>query len=1260
MTKHTRAGRRAVRGAPLSSTMSEAAATQLDERLSDAQRLLEKWCQPGALTLPEVKARLPSRDAPYEEHTQPDDAWTGFRVRRRLPIPGMVFETITSRAPVATLALFPEIARACITVEKRLYLWDYARGEHAFEFHELPSDDLILSVGLVRVRPGVFVDTIQHVLVLSIGPTAVEGRRVVLLGIQTTDTGIKLYETGMQASTNGVVMRSIHGTDTGRVFCVGSDQCVHELVYQAQEGWFYSRCYLRNITQPHLANLLPSFFKADKKISMVSVDNARRLLYVLRDGDQIDVYALGHGRVPSHTGSMYGVTRQAGLLHSQQQVGPIIWLGPTEPDPRSSVCLVAVTERGYRLYLDDFQRRSWAQLAVRIPPGTQPCRATSALYADGVFLCACASGSDAQLYAVGPSTPASNTTLTYASGMHPAWQEGATLIPLGVGGAPPVLAEAPHHTLLHGAVSRPCAAQVMAPARTFYVLDANGLTEIVERRPADVLSYLLLGSAASVASVASAPAMVDFFSRHGPVEACMCALALAAQHPYMATSRPDDVAHAIRVFFGPLGAWPAEQRVPAPLHAPRSARLEALACYLACLVRPVWLEPLVPAAFVEAKASGAPPIVGRLAGVLAHLAPLHAFLQRHTQLFDDERAERLGALLTRTMEACHFVLFLADHHLGPLAQALSPGMRAKLTSLTLAGLVATSEGRSVAQALVTALIESQSGARASVDAIAEALQAQCASFCSADDVRQYKASECLRHAVELDARLRAESSDSTAVTDELAHSLRLLLPGAAHLPWDKFEHVCTTYEQLRYATGVVALGLASAHAVDPADAAVSFRADGCPADEPMSHRHAMYALRRRIYALVLRALRDDAEAMRQALASDDALFHEELYTYMIAHGKTSELLSTPTPFLEDFLQGTPVLLDGQSLETYERRLRDLLWQWYVRQGEYLAAAQTLDALAHTDTYALHLYERIEYLALAVGNAKSVRQTAAYDLVGFATQLEEDLEVAQVQAKILSALPPVETLELDDTREHTRETAALLDRSLMDITTLYRHVAEPFGLLEEQLLILHTAQYHDASLVASLWEALVAREHNASAPAQAHRAVAALVTDVYVRLGGSHIACAVDIVLPLLERYAYDTYVVAQLGEQPAPSSLHWHAFSKGAGLPPGWAPRVLLEAGAPPDALFHVLQGLLSTAPAPWNTHTGVGYLLPDLADLADAWLRRAEHDRHVRFPAHEVEQALNDAVLQLTTRRFTRTDDALDARIEHIQALVHRVRRRF
>lgn len=37
--------------------MSDAAA-RLQQRLSDAQKFIEKWCQPGALTLPDVKARL--------------------------------------------------------------------------------------------------------------------------------------------------------------------------------------------------------------------------------------------------------------------------------------------------------------------------------------------------------------------------------------------------------------------------------------------------------------------------------------------------------------------------------------------------------------------------------------------------------------------------------------------------------------------------------------------------------------------------------------------------------------------------------------------------------------------------------------------------------------------------------------------------------------------------------------------------------------------------------------------------------------------------------------------------------------------------------------------------------------------------------------------------------------------------------------------------------------------------------------------------
>ncbi|WFD19497.1 hypothetical protein MCAP1_001729 [Malassezia caprae] len=1292
------------------------------QRLGDAQKVIAKWCQPRALALPDIKARLPPRDAPYEEHSQPDDAWAGFRVQRRLPIPSMVFETITSRAPVATLALFPEIGRACITVDHRLYLWDYAHGHNSFEHHELPSDELILSVGLVRARPGVFIDAIQHVLVLSTGPTATEGRRVLLLGVEMVKApsdeaaGIKLYETAMSASTNGVAMRNIQGTEGGRVFCLGSDHCVHELVYQAQESWFRSRCYMYNVTQPHLANLVPSFFRHEKRIRLITVDSARQLLYVLRDGDQIDVYSLPSrdaSRAPVHTGSMYGVARQAGLLHSQQEVGPIVWLGATEPDTRSSVCLVAVTERGYRIYLDDFQRRSWAQLAVRAPPGAAPAhraqgppvlpllagapgtapaapaqRATGALYARGVFLCAMSTNDmGSVLYAVGAPVPAANTTLTYAAGVGAAWQEGATRVPLGTGASAPVLAEAlpAPPADASGATLRPCVAQTTSPARVFFVLDSNGLTELVERRPADVLASLL-GSAAATGAVSTAPPIVDFFSRYGPVEACLCALALAARNAHVVPHERDEVAQAIRVFFGPLGAWPAEQRVPGLGGGSRSARYEALACYMACVLRSVWTEPLVPADFWRAGARAtSPPLVARgaLAAVLADLTPLHAFLQRHSQLMDDERTDvgQLQALAQRTMEACQFVLFLADHNMRAMGDALPAETRTRLTQLSLADLVTTADGRRVANDLVTALIESQSGARASVDAMAEALQARCAGFCSADDVRQYKASECLRNATELDRRLRAEEGAPSgaaprraAVDEQLSASLHLLLPSAAQLPLEKLEHVCATYQQLRYVRGVVSLALACARASDPADTAVAFRADGCPGDELASPRQSAYALRRRMYALVLQALqvlKDEAapsydEALALATQSDDALFHEELYTALVAAQRTDELLALHTPFLADFLQGTPVLLGGEPLDVYERRLRDLLWQWYVRQGDCLAAAETLDALAHTESYALRLHERIEYLALAVGNVKSVRPSAAThvpDLVAFATQLEEDLEVAQVQAKVLSALPSVDAAEWEPVeRERLAQAAQELDMALLDMTTLYKELAEPLGLLEEQLLIIHTAQYQDAELVARIWEALLAREHNASAPAQAHQAVAALVTDVYVRLGGSETACPLELVLGLLERYAYDTECAVQ-GEAPAPSALEWHAFrtlSRDAPLlRVGWAPLVLLEAGAPADTLFSVMQGLLSKAPAPWNTTSGVGFLLPDLIELAETWVRQVEQSvRPMAFPAHQVDQVLNDAVLQLHTRRYVRAHDALDRRLEQVQALVQRVRR--
>jgi nuclear pore complex protein Nup155 len=77
------------------------------------------------------------------------------------------------------MGLFPEIDRAWVSIDNRLYLWNYKNGGDFYEFDEL--DQVIISVALVAPKPGIFKDYIKYVLVLA---TSVE---VVLVAVTFSD-----------------------------------------------------------------------------------------------------------------------------------------------------------------------------------------------------------------------------------------------------------------------------------------------------------------------------------------------------------------------------------------------------------------------------------------------------------------------------------------------------------------------------------------------------------------------------------------------------------------------------------------------------------------------------------------------------------------------------------------------------------------------------------------------------------------------------------------------------------------------------------------------------------------------------------------------------------------------------------------------------------------------------------------------------------------------------------------------------------------
>ncbi len=125
--------------------------------------------------------------------------------------------------------------------------------------------DVITHVAIVNPKPGVFVDEINHLLVLCTPLT------VILLGVSATDVlgpnhrtrkEIKLFDLDMSVPCD-VEMISVAGTADGRIFMAGSqDGHLYELHYQEKEGWFGRRVQLINHSVGSVQSFFPRFTAA--------------------------------------------------------------------------------------------------------------------------------------------------------------------------------------------------------------------------------------------------------------------------------------------------------------------------------------------------------------------------------------------------------------------------------------------------------------------------------------------------------------------------------------------------------------------------------------------------------------------------------------------------------------------------------------------------------------------------------------------------------------------------------------------------------------------------------------------------------------------------------------------------------------------------------------------------------------------------------------------------------------------------------------
>ncbi|KAL9706816.1 hypothetical protein quinque_010334 [Culex quinquefasciatus] len=311
----------------------------------------------------------------------------------KIPIPPEIMEHFKHIKCHCMMGLFPEIGRAWLTIDSDIYIWTYEQSRDVAYFDGLSH--LIVSVGLVVPKPGVFIADVKYLLVLT---TPVE---IVILGVtfgdsnaspnrsitSTTEEMQLLNKPIFVLNTDNVAITCIEGTSDGRIFLGGRDGCLYEISYQAESNWFGKRCKKVNHSQGLMSHLVPGIFKVfseNDSISKLTMDNSRRLLYALTEKGAIEAWDIG-----TDVNSVKRIARisQNDIVFSAGNI--LRTIEPSVFKPVTALCslsqedspqfhLIAITQTGVRFYfstvpvLYGIQQQQQQQQFASGQPGLAP------------------------------------------------------------------------------------------------------------------------------------------------------------------------------------------------------------------------------------------------------------------------------------------------------------------------------------------------------------------------------------------------------------------------------------------------------------------------------------------------------------------------------------------------------------------------------------------------------------------------------------------------------------------------------------------------------------------------------------------------------------------------------------------------------------------------------------------------------------------------------------------------------------------------
>jgi len=276
-----------------------------------------------------------------------------------------VFAQINNSKFSTKMGLFADLNHAWVSIDNALYLWDYTHPSPELIAFEQQQTHNITAVQLVTPRPGVFLPTVNRLLVIA---TTVE---LILVGLASQPApgggqSVTLFSTSLSVPIKGISVNIIEGSAaTGRVFFseLGSDD-VYEITYQQEERWFQNRCAKINHTGKGVSVFSPGPIfgfgqkTQQERIVQMAIDDTRSLLYTLSSQSTIRVF---HMR--PNNGLALTITKTLGatlvdIRHTPSSYTdllgsniPIVSIIPISARESERSHLIAVTSTGCRIFM---------------------------------------------------------------------------------------------------------------------------------------------------------------------------------------------------------------------------------------------------------------------------------------------------------------------------------------------------------------------------------------------------------------------------------------------------------------------------------------------------------------------------------------------------------------------------------------------------------------------------------------------------------------------------------------------------------------------------------------------------------------------------------------------------------------------------------------------------------------------------------------------------------------------------------------------